>query len=323
MRQDLHMPRPQRLRVRTGLLATFAGLVLLAHPQPVAAQRMPAAFNPDSAPARRGTEVVLPVVSFIVPGVGQYAQGATRAGLAYSGATLVGIAISTAGDPWGDTWDGDAPRRPRDQLAEAGLSVWTTAGGLSAWDSFHRSVPALQRKGKYTFLDGRDGVTDLLSAPFDPRFLNRWTTWVDFAQTAAITALILSERKQGAAYVPFRSNDAAYVVSASAQAAIGEEALFRGWLLPLLNQQTGQRFWLANGLQAGAFGAAHLPDAEWYAAVIAGWAAWEGWVVRRNGWSVRESIFHHFWYDVAIFSATLIVEERDAELRLTFPSITF
>ena len=32
--------------------------------------------------------------------------------------------------------------------------------------------------------------------------------------------------------------------------------------------------------------------------VIAGWAFYQGWLTRRNGWSVRESIFQHVWYDV-------------------------
>jgi hypothetical protein len=33
-------------------------------------------------------------------------------------------------------------------------------------------------------------------------------------------------------------------------------------------------------------------------------------LTRRNGWSIRESIFHHFWYDVLVASATLLADER-------------
>ncbi|MQA89439.1 MAG: hypothetical protein GEU90_04280 [Gemmatimonas sp.] len=50
-------------------------------------------------------------------------------------------------------------------------------------------------------------------------------------------------------------------------------------------------------------------------------AAWEGWLTRSNGWSVRESIFHHFWYDAAVVTAALLTQERDAELRIAFPVI--
>lgn len=53
------------------------------------------------------------------------------------------------------------------------------------------------------------------------------------------------------------------------------------------------------------FGILHGP-----AGVIIGpWAAWEGWITRRNGWSIRESIFHHFWYDVAVISASIIADD--------------
>jgi hypothetical protein len=36
---------------------------------------------------------------------------------------------------------------------------------------------------------------------------------------------------------------------------------------------------------------------------------WEGWIVRRNNWSVRESIFHHFWYDFVVLSASYFMEK--------------
>jgi hypothetical protein len=151
------------------------------------------------------------------------------------------------------------PLRARDQLAEQGEHVAITAGALSAWDAFHRAVPALQRQGKYDFLRVRERPVDLMSAPFDPRFLRRWTTWVDLAQTATVTALVLSERRAGVRYRSFRAHDGAYATSLAINAAVGEEALFRGWLLPVAYQHSGRRFWLGNGLQAGLFGARTSP----------------------------------------------------------------
>jgi hypothetical protein len=184
--------------------------------------------------------------------------------------------------------------------------------------------PALQRQGKYDFLRVRERPVDLMSAPFDPRFLRRWTTWVDLAQTATVTALVLSERRAGVRYRSFRAHDGAYATSLAINAAVGEEALFRGWLLPVAYQHSGRRFWLGNGLQAGLFGAAHLPDAGWGAAYIGAWAAWEGWIVRRNQWSVRESVFHHFWYNTAIVSATFLTSaRRDSPMQVGFPTIRF
>jgi membrane protease YdiL (CAAX protease family) len=92
----------------------------------------------------------------------------------------------------------------------------------------------------------------------------------------------------------------------SINAAAGEEAFFRGYLLPMMYQRTGQKFWLANGTQAAVFGVLHGRGAV----IIAPWAYWEGWLTRHNDWSVRESIFHHFWYDVAVISAELIVDDN-------------
>lgn len=108
------------------------------------------------------------------------------------------------------------------------------------------------------------------------------------------------------------------------QSTVGRPAdeVGRGWLLPMLYQKAGQRFWLANATQAGIFGALH-PNAGAYAAVIAASALYDGWVTRRNDWSIRESIFKHFWYDVAVVAATFLADERTGRIQVTFPTIWF
>ncbi|HYD51741.1 MAG TPA: CPBP family intramembrane glutamic endopeptidase, partial [Gemmatimonadaceae bacterium] len=275
---------------------------------------------PDSLRARRGGEVLIPLGSALLPGLGQYLYGAIPQGLAYS---AVGVAEYAIEEP---EYPGDFPRRSRDQAVSALAHTGQTAAFLSAWDAFQRGVPAQQARGRYQFLpERRESLGSLLGAPFDARFLRRWTTWVDLGQTAIITALVLSERERGRDYLPFRGNDAAYAGATSMNAAVGEEALFRGWLLPMLTQKAGQRFWVANGIQASAFGAAHLPDASWGAAYIGAWALWEGWITRRNDWSVRESIFHHFWYDAAVFTASMLVDDKreEATRTLSFPTLRF
>src|SRR5690606_28347658 len=112
-------------------------------------------------------------------------------------------------------------------------------------------------------------------APVDPTFLTRETTWIHAAFTGLIVAVTLASREPNAEYEPFQVRDVAFTASASLNAGVAEEALFRGWLLPVLHETTGHRFWLANTLQAGAFGAlhAHAPEA---AAVAAAWSLYEG-----------------------------------------------
>jgi membrane protease YdiL (CAAX protease family) len=276
----------------------------------------------DTVPrARSGAEFRIPALSFIIPGFGQYLHGSTETGLAFTATAIAGYALYYSGDPEAAGTD-PIPRHASGQQSLAGLLLASGAGELSAYDSFQSALPALRREGKYQFVSRPASTTSLLLAPFDWRFLGRWTTWIDLAQTVVIAALILGDRESGVAYEPFTGRDAGLLTLLSMSAGAGEEALFRGWLLPVLTQTTGEDFWLANGLQAGIFGAAHLPDAEAFALYIAAWAFYQGWLTRRNQWDIRESVFQHFWYDLIIGTADFLTDER-ATVVVRFPSIRF
>jgi membrane protease YdiL (CAAX protease family) len=253
---------------------------------------------------RSGSEFWIPFGSIFAPGLGQYIHGSTWVGTAYTATAVGGYALSSQGNPALST-----PREGEDQLAAEGLHLAFTSGALSAWDAFRRAMPALRGADKYVFLERDEDLGDLLTAPLDFRFLGRWTTLADLAFTAAVTAAVLHDGPFGGPYRPFRSNDAAFVTSLSLQAAVGEEALFRGWLLPMLTQKLGGSFWAANFIQAGLFGLGH-PQAEWFAVVIGAGAVYNGWQTRRNDWSIREVIFQHFWYDMAVATAALLRDDR-------------
>lgn len=258
-----------------------------------------------------------------MPGLGQYLQGAPGVGAAFTGTAVVGYALLVTGVRDAVPMTTDLPRDAAGQRAFIGAGLATAAGGVSAYDSFHRSLGQLQREGKYEFVTAHDSPGSLLLAPFDMRMLGRWTTWIDLAYTGALTAILVAiETAPGKRYVPFRTRDGVFVGAFSYNAGVGEEALFRGWLYPVLHQNTGRRVWLSNGLQAVIFGGLHLPQAGPYALAIAGWAFYEGWLTRRNGWSIRESIFHHFWYDVAIGAAALLTQE-DGIVTLVLPTLRF
>jgi len=80
--------------------------------------------RPDSLQRpRRGAEILLPLGSVFVPGLGQYAHGELKRGLAYSAVAVGGVVVGRTGDSEGESWAGDLPRRPRDQLAEQGEDV--------------------------------------------------------------------------------------------------------------------------------------------------------------------------------------------------------
>ena len=214
-----------------------------------------------------------------------------------------------------------------------GAELYVAAGFLSGYESFHRSLPALRQRGMYAFMPRDESVASLMTAPFDLRFLGRWTTWVDLVHTGVIIGLFVAkETGPGRQYVPYRARDAVFGTSMSYGAGVGEEAAFRGWIYPALYQATSQNFLVSNAIQASLFGAMHQQSAGAFAIEIGAWAFYEGWLTRRNGWSVRESIFHHFWYDVAAFAADLLTDDRPQcegcvvvrpPLVLTFPPISF
>lgn len=262
-----------------------------------------------------GAELAVPFFSVSLPGLGQYVRGAGWVGVGYTSVAIAGVWAGTTGNA--DL--ASTPRRPRDQFASEAVHLSFTAGALSAWDAFHRAVPTLQSQGKYEFLEARESLGDLLTAPIDVDFLRRWTTWVNLGLSATVATVVYTQRNRGVDHMPFEGHDAAYVGSLSYNAAVGEEALFRGWLLPVFQQKLGGSFWAGNTLQASLFGVAHAPRADWFAAVIGLSGLYDGWLTRRNRGSVREAIFGHFWYDVFVGTATML---RDPRATVYLPTIT-
>ena len=292
------------IRLRSFARVAYVALVLPGMAVEAAAQELDPPLGRPVEQPRGGSEFWIPFGSILVPGLGQYIHAGLWPGLAYSGVAVGGYALSGQGDA-----TLDVPRNARDQLAFEGLHLAATTGMLSAWDAFHRALPAHRGAGRYGFFTPDEDLGDLLTAPLDFRFLGRWTTLADLAFTAGVTAWVLTEGPDDRAYRTYQWHDAAFATSLSLNAAVGEEALFRGWLLPMLTQKLDESFWLANFIQAGLFGLGH-PQAEEFAIVIAAGAFYGGWQTRRNDWSIREVIFQHFWYDVAVVTATLLRDDR-------------
>jgi membrane protease YdiL (CAAX protease family) len=251
----------------------------------------------------RGAEFWTPFGSFLLPGLGQYIHGEPWEGLGYTATAVAGVIVGLEAPRLSSL-----PRQAHDQLGLAAGQLVGTAGMLSAWDAFHRPMQAHRDAGKYGFLESDEDLGDLLTAPFDFRFLGRWTTWVDLAFTGFVTAWVLESRNEGEPHPPLRGHDVAFAGTISLNAAVGEEALFRGWLLPMFTEKSGS-FWTANALQAGIFGALHAGQADEFAVAIGLGGLYNGWVTRRNDWSIREVIFQHFWYDVAVITAELLRDD--------------
>src|SRR3990172_1841631 len=298
--------------------AAALSLVLLAGvataPRAARGQSPDTTGGRDPAAARRGAQLLLPLGSTLLPGLGQYVQGAPLLGVALTAAAATGAAVALT--------HSSSPKRSTEALKRSlGAQMLQLSGAISGYDSFRRSVPGLQRAGKYAFIASSTSVGDGITAPLDVRYLARWTTWLNLAYTAGVTVWLLNDRHRGFQYEPLTARDAAFVFSRSLTSPPGEEMLLRGWLFPLLHENLGRRLWLSNGLQAALFGALH-PQAGAYALVIGARGWYYGWLTERNGWNVGEAIFNHFWYDAAVLTASLLTDTAEYII-LPGPTIRF
>ena len=265
----------------------------------------------DTPAPPRGAELWLPLGSVIVPGLGQYAQGATRAGLAYTGASAGGYAtfLLVGSNLSLDDLDDISAR---DELGAWAVQLGQDAGLLSAYDSFHRSLPALQAQGKYTFLARHDSTAALLKAPFEVSFLKRKSSYIPAALVlAAVVAARAVGPGEGREFAPVHPHDGLFALGLSYNAGVAEEALFRGYMMPVFRQHLGQRALPANALQSAFFAAAHgtLDPARLGFLFVSG--LYDGHLVNRNKGSVRQTVFNHFVWDVLAVTGTLLTRERD------------
>src|SRR6266511_963021 len=146
------------------LTGSLLSLALIAAPVPLPAQG-------SVAPRPRGgAEFGIPLASFLVPGLGQYLEGSWLAGAGFTATAAGGYALYLTGDAGAYSAD-ELPRTAGGQSACIGAQLAQAAGELSADDCFHRSLPLLQRVGKYDFVKTHESTASLLSAPFDLRML--------------------------------------------------------------------------------------------------------------------------------------------------------
>jgi hypothetical protein len=264
--------------------------------------------------ARPSSTVLLPVVSVFLPGFGQLAQRRYLAGAAYGVAGLSGLVTASNSPYRGDGSFEDVlvdERGARQSLY--GLGLYQGAGFLSAWDAFQASVPAQrQDKGRFRFLPARrDKPVDLFAAPFKPEYLKRPGTWLPLGALAALAAAgvagyrVDKNGEPGLRWLAYEPDDAFFTGAVSMDAAATEEAMFRGYLFPLFHQWSGERFWVSNTGQAGLFALAHYGGVTNVPVAQAALGFYLGWLTRRNGWSVGQSVAIHFWWDVIAISATL------------------
>lgn len=292
------------------------------------------ATRPTTPTSRvKSSDLLLPVFN-IVPGLGVALQGRPLVGLTYFGAAFGGGVLLVDGmeglldenpEFEGKLFGAGAPslHNPNLQKVIAGGSIIQGTMFLSAYDVFHASLPGFKAKGKYGYVKRQEDVGQLMVAPFQFNYLKRKTTWIPLASLAATAAVMVpyarAHPEEPGTWTPYRWHDPLFTGTISYSAGVTEEALFRGWLYPVAYEYTGENIWVAQIAQAGLFAAAHMSEVR-YPIAQAALGLYFGWLTERQQWSIGESAFIHFWWDVIVFTAALFSERQvDAKVGVTLP----
>ena len=236
--------------------------------------------------------------SLLIPGFGQAVQGRYQSSLTYLG-------IAAGGSMMGD-------KLPHG-LA---FSFWVNSGSSSLYDSFHKAV--LTRKDEFLFIDRQEQFDKLILAPLEfRRFLDE-TTYFHllplFLWSLYGTKII--DRRSGRAP---SGKEFISSTGTSFTAGYSEELIFRGWILPILHSKIGNAV-MANILQGFIFGALHSRDFVPVPQMLGG--IYLGWLTQKNHYSLRESIFVHFWWDfLLLISHDIHYKLRGKTLNNSIPPV--
>jgi membrane protease YdiL (CAAX protease family) len=278
------------------------------------------------------SDLILPGASVILPGFGQYFQS-DLSGLAYTAAAVAGLGVAISGLLSMDTAGLDqanvteVPDAWSYRSFLLGTLAFQGSGFLSAYAAFRSSVPRFQEEdGEYAFLGPPEPVGGLMLSPFRMSHLAEPSAGIPLGALAGIVAYAIADGRHGhpGARWTLSGDDFLFVGAESWNAGVSEEAVFRGWIYPFLYQALGQNYWLANGGQALLFGAAHFDPKSnpvpWPQALL---GFYFGWLTRKNGWTLSESIFVHAWWDMLLFTGQIATHYRDpasqAAFRLDLP----
>lgn len=244
------------------------------------------------------------IASLLLPGLGQAANGEYGEAAAHFG--IFGISVSGMVHYGGKDDYLDEDER-YDESNDRELINRTTLrydyAARLAIDTMLYSSYAADRDARardnsgYHMAAPRESLANLMVAPFSWQFLVRPTTFIPLAiQAAGVFSSSYDYRIDRAADV---SKNDLYVfnVVANEMTAVGEEAMFRGFL----NTEFSDRFGNVEGLlmSSAIFGLAHTGQGNTANALQASLAGlYLGWLHQRNGFQAAEGVALHYWVNV-------------------------
>ena len=267
-------------------------------------------YEPPNEDLRPRNFIGPPLLSFLLPGFDQWAEGQTRYGALYTGVGFGGIILLS------QSRKSAIDNRYRDFAWQ----VYFTAGSLSLYHSFRTALTTRIPNGDFSFMSSTpERPSELLEAPIDLSYLSRWTTVVPIGIAAGVFFFMTPSKSGDSANGSL--NDAFYASSVGYMTGVGEEAMFRGFVLPLMYYYTEDQK-LTLGLSSLIFAMGHGFKVKHFVTAFF-FGLYSGWLTQENNWSIGEVTFIHTWWDVMAFVADYTNHREHAFLRLPTISISF
>ena len=257
-----------------------------------------------SGQAKAADPVLAGLASLVIPGTGQMSNGDYGEGAAYLGVFAVSVYGAVRYRGREDFLDED---ERLDEANDREFINRTTLGydyaARLATDTMLYSSYAAYRDARARDNSGyrrsapRESLADLAAAPFSLRYLSRPTTFIPLAiQAVGVFSQSYRYRIDRAADVS-RGDLYTFNFVANEMTAVGEEAMFRGFINNEFSDRYGDRWGLA--LSSAIFGLSHSgagQTATPLEATLAG--LYLGWIHQRNGFEAGEGAALHYWINV-------------------------
>lgn len=276
----------------------------------------------------------------LIPGVGHFYLKQPAKGWAYllsTGAlTAGGLLLLLEGDGVGEIGDPSDPNLDaNDPIGFLMLAAAQNTVMYSVFDAY-RTARLMRGNEGYRLPVSEESLSDLLLAPFSPSVLK--SPWVWAGTPLMVAAGVALSLAISDSELPDRNlfNDeevnflgrrygrasglalgSAYFAGLFSPVGVGEEALFRGVLLPAISESFGVGWGLT--LSSLLFGAAHIGNfggASDYQYKTAAFAvpfitlggAYMGWVATKHEFTLARSVAIHFWYNFLLSTVDFVLD---------------
>ena len=255
-------------------------------------------------PASAADPVLAGIASLIVPGTGQLANGDSGEAAAYFGIFAVSVGAALHYRKQDDFLD---ENQRFDEANDREFINHTTlrydyairlATDTALYSSYAAYRDARTRdNSRYRMSPPRESLSDLAASPFTWRYLSRPTTFIPLA-IQAIGVFSKGNHYRIDRATDVRANDLyAFNFVVNEMTAVGEEAMFRGFMNNEFSDRYGNRAGLL--ISSLIFGLSHNGSGQTADALEATAAGlYLGWLHQRNGFEAAEGAALHYWINV-------------------------